>query len=107
MPIKTQPPRGSGCAPANCDVVRTGVALPQHLLDILVCPKSKQRMIYFPRGEANLTEEDAFVVCPASALRYRVENGVPVLLVDEAAAVTPDVLARLVARARSLGFPVP
>ena len=77
------------------------------LVDILVCPKSKQPMIYFPRGEQDRDEADGLLVCPASRLAYRVAAGVPVLLVDEARELTADEVARLVARARQLGLRVP
>ena len=74
------------------------------LLAILVCPKSKQPLIYFPRGEANQTEADAFLLCPTSRLRYRVDAGVPVLLVDEARELSDDDVQALVHRASALGL---
>jgi len=74
------------------------------LLAILVCPKSKQPLIYFPRGEANQTEADAFLLCPTSRLRYRVDEGVPVLLVDEARELSADDVKALVNRASALGL---
>jgi uncharacterized protein YbaR (Trm112 family) len=74
------------------------------LLAILVCPKSKQPLIYFPRGEANQTEADAFLLCPTSRLRYRVDEGVPVLLVDEARELSADDVKALVHRASALGL---
>lgn len=81
--------------------------LPPELVEILVCPKSKQRVIYFPRGEADQSEADAFVLCPASRLRYRIDQGVPVMLIEEATVVAPEVVARLVVLARSLGLAPP
>ena len=54
--------------------------LPEALVEIMVCPQSKQPLIYFPRGEDDASEAQAFLVCPASRLRYRVDAvGVPVL----------------------------
>jgi uncharacterized protein YbaR (Trm112 family) len=71
--------------------------LAQDLLDKLVCPKSKQPLVYF--------EADEVLLCPASRLRYRIEDGVPVLLVDEATEVSPDELERMLAKAKELGLP--
>jgi uncharacterized protein YbaR (Trm112 family) len=81
--------------------------LPSELLDVLVCPKSKQPLIYFPRGEADRDEADGFLLCPASRLRYAVQDGVPVMLVDEAAELAASVVDGLIARARALGLPHP
>jgi uncharacterized protein YbaR (Trm112 family) len=44
------------------------------LLEILACPKCKARV--------ELTEER--LVCVKCGLRYRVENGIPIMLIDEA-----------------------
>ena len=71
--------------------------LARELLDVLVCPKSKQPLVYF--------EQDGFLLCPASRLRYRIDDGVPVLLVDEATEVTPAEVDRLVKQAKELGLP--
>jgi uncharacterized protein YbaR (Trm112 family) len=81
--------------------------LPDALLEILVCPKSKQPLIYFPRGEADRDEADAFLLCPATRLRYSIQDGVPVMLVEEAASVDEVRVEALVARARQLGLRVP
>jgi uncharacterized protein YbaR (Trm112 family) len=81
--------------------------LPDDLLSVLACPKSKQPLIYFPRGTADSREEDAFLVCPASKLRYRVERGVPVLLADEAETLTDVQVSGLVTRAKELGLTIP
>ena len=77
------------------------------LAQIIVCPKSKQAMIYFPRGEADRDEADGFFLCPSSRLRYRIEGNVPVFLVEEATEVPAGEVERLVARARELKLPVP
>ncbi|MGE3769305.1 MAG: Trm112 family protein [Kofleriaceae bacterium] len=73
----------------------------------LVCPKSKQALIYFPRGEDNADEAQGFLLCPASRLRYRIDRGVPVLLVEEAETVADSVVIALVDRAKLLGLRVP
>jgi uncharacterized protein YbaR (Trm112 family) len=74
------------------------------LVAVLACPKSKQPVIYFPRGEENRDEASAFLFCPSSKLRYRVERGVPVMLVDEAIEVPDAAATALVARAKTLGL---
>jgi len=76
------------------------------LLEVLVCPKSKQPLVYFPRGEADRDEAAAFLLCPASRLRYPIQDGVPVMLVEEATELEPAAVETLVARARALGLPV-
>lgn len=73
------------------------MSLAQDLLDKLVCPKSKQPLVYF--------EAEQVLLCPVSRLRYRIEDGVPVLLVDEATEVSPDELERMLAKAKELGLP--
>ena len=77
------------------------------LVDILVCPKSKHPMIYFPRGERDRDEAEAFLLCPASRLSYRIDADVPILLVDEARELPAAEITRLIARARELGLRVP
>ena len=77
------------------------------LVEVLVCPKSKQPLIYFPRGEADRDEADGFLLCPSSRLRYPIQEGVPVMLVDEATVVDAATVDTLVARARQLGLHVP
>jgi uncharacterized protein YbaR (Trm112 family) len=81
--------------------------LPSELLEVLVCPKSKQPLVYFPRGEADRDEAAAFLLCPASRLRYPIQDGVPVMLVEEATELDPAAIDTLVARARALGLPLP
>jgi uncharacterized protein YbaR (Trm112 family) len=70
------------------------MALPRALVDQLVCPKSKQPLVYF--------EAEDFLLCPSSRLRYRIDGGVPVLLVDEATEVTGAEVDRLL---KELGLP--
>jgi uncharacterized protein YbaR (Trm112 family) len=81
--------------------------LPDELVTIMVCPRSKQPVVYFPRGEADRDEAEGFLFCPASRLRYPIQDGVPVMLVEEATEVSGSAADALVARARELGLPVP
>jgi uncharacterized protein YbaR (Trm112 family) len=52
------------------------------LLEILVCPASKDRLIY--RKEANE------LVSRKARLAYPIRDGIPIMLVDEARALTDE-----------------
>jgi uncharacterized protein YbaR (Trm112 family) len=68
--------------------------LDDKLLSILVCPED--------RGPLLLINDDELLYNPRLRRAYRIEDGIPVLLVDEAAAVTDDAEhERLLSRARS------
>ena len=68
-----------------------GTGLEAELLDILVCPESKRPLIYF--------EEDGFLFCPESKLKYRVDDGIPVMLIEEAERLSDEEAQALLARA--------
>ena len=50
--------------------------LKKELLDILACPKCK--------GELTYDADRARLDCPACRLRYRIEDDIPIMLIDEA-----------------------
>ena len=52
------------------------MALSAELKDILACPKCK--------GELEFHEEDGRIFCRTCRLSYRIEDDIPVMLVDEA-----------------------
>jgi uncharacterized protein YbaR (Trm112 family) len=52
--------------------------LDEELLEILVCPKCKGELEY-----RNAEGEEA-LLCHACRLRYAVEDGIPIMLIDEA-----------------------
>ena len=52
------------------------VALPAELKEILACPKCK--------GELEFREEEGEIRCHACRLAYRIDDGIPVMLVEEA-----------------------
>lgn len=52
------------------------MALDQMLLDILACPDDKGPLLYF--------ENDGFLYNPRLQRRYRIDDGIPVMLIDEA-----------------------
>jgi uncharacterized protein YbaR (Trm112 family) len=67
------------------------MALDPLLLEILVCPESKKPLLYF--------EAEGFLFCPESRLKYRIEDDIPVMLIEEAERVSEAEASNLVARA--------
>ncbi len=66
--------------------------LDDSLLSILVCPQD--------RGPLVLVAPDNLLYNPRLRRAYRIEDGIPVLLIDEARDVDEDEHARLMALAR-------
>ncbi len=67
--------------------------LDDKLLSILVCPDD--------RGSLLLIGDDEFLYNPRLRRAYRIEDGIPVLLIDESVAVTDDTEhERLLSRAK-------
>ena len=66
------------------------------LLDILACPEDKGPLYYFE------TEETLYN--PRLRRRYLIRDGIPIMLVDEAEAVTDAENDRLMARAEADGI---
>ena len=52
------------------------MAIDQELLDILACPKCK--------GDVQLENGGSALVCQNCRLKYRIEDDIPVMLIDEA-----------------------
>lgn len=52
------------------------MTLDKELLDILVCPSCKDELLYFPEQQA--------LFCESCSLRYRIEDDIPIMLIDEA-----------------------
>jgi hypothetical protein len=52
------------------------MALSEDLLSILVCPQCRGDLTYDKTGNT--------LTCPACKLRYRIEDDIPVMLVDQA-----------------------
>jgi uncharacterized protein len=66
--------------------------LDDSLLSILVCPQD--------RGPLVLVAPDDLLYNPRLRRAYRIEDGIPVLLIDEARDVDDDEHAELIARGR-------
>lgn len=72
------------------------MGLSKDLLDVLVCPETKQSLIYF--------EDEAFLFCPESRRKYRIDDGIPVMLIEEAEKLDEKTATELVATARQRGL---
>ena len=59
------------------------MTLPADLLEILVCPKCKDELEY----RTDPVEE---LVCNKCRLIYAVEDGIPIMLIDEASPLTEE-----------------
>jgi uncharacterized protein YbaR (Trm112 family) len=71
------------------------VSLDPLLLDVLACPVDKGPLLWF--------EDEDILYNPRLKKSYRVEDGVPVMLVDEAADVSDGEHDRLMAKAEKDG----
>lgn len=67
--------------------------LDPRLLEILACPDDKGPLYYFA--------DEASLYNPRLKRRYRIDDGIPVMLVDEAETVGDDEHARLLAKAEA------
>lgn len=72
------------------------MALDPKLLEILACPEDKGPLLYFEAEKALYNSR--------LKRRYRIENDIPVMLIDEAEAVADAEHDRLVALATSEGI---
>ena len=68
------------------------MALEDALLDILVCPIDKQGLLYFA--------DDAVLYNPRLRRRYRIQDGVPLMLAHQAVPVPEEEHHRLMKYAR-------
>jgi uncharacterized protein YbaR (Trm112 family) len=71
------------------------MALDPQLLDILACPEDKGPLLYF--------EDESSLYNPRLKRRYRIEDDIPVMLVDEAEQVDEAEDTRLLAKADADG----
>jgi len=52
------------------------MSIDKELLEILVCPKCKRKVIY--------AEKEDKLLCKHCKLKYRIEEGIPIMLPEEA-----------------------
>lgn len=72
------------------------MALDPHLLEILACPDDKGPLLYF--------EQEGWLYNPRLQRRYRIEDDIPVMLIDEAEAIDDAEHERLVGVAAERGI---
>ena len=72
------------------------MTLDARLLEILACPADKGPLLYF--------DDEQMLYNPRLRLRYRVEDGIPVMLTEEASTADDAEHARLVAKAEADGL---
>jgi uncharacterized protein YbaR (Trm112 family) len=72
------------------------MALDPKLLEILACPDDKGPLLYFP--------DEQSLYNPRLKRRYRIEDDIPVMLIDESEIVSDDEHQRLTAKAESEGI---
>lgn len=66
------------------------MALDQQLLDILACPEDKGPLFYL--------EDEQALFNPRLKRRYRIEDDIPVMLIDEAESLDESEIQRLLAK---------
>jgi len=66
------------------------------LLEILACPEDKGPLFYF--------EDEAILFNPRLARTYRIDEGIPVMLIDEATSIDDKEVKRLTAKAEAEGI---
>jgi uncharacterized protein YbaR (Trm112 family) len=72
------------------------MALDEQLLEILACPEDKGPLLYF-------ADEDA-LYNPRLQRRYRIDDDIPVMLIDEAEPADDTEHERLMAKAADQGI---
>lgn len=72
------------------------MTLDPKLLEILACPDDKGPLLYF-------ADEDT-LYNPRLLRRYRIQDGIPVMLIDESETVDDAENARLLAKAEAEGI---
>ena len=72
------------------------MTLSPELLAVLACPEDKGPLLYFG--------DEGGLYNPRLQRRYLITDGIPIMLIDEAEAVSDDEHAALVAKAESEGI---
>lgn len=72
--------------------------LDPRLLEILACPEDKGPLLYF--------EADGFLYNPRLRRRYEIDDGIPIMLIDEAAALDAEEHEAVMQRAAEAGIEV-
>lgn len=72
------------------------MSLDPRLLQILACPDDKGPLYYF--------DDEQFLYNPRLHRRYAIDDGIPIMLIDEATTVTDDEHARIMALVAERGL---
>ena len=72
------------------------MALDQQLLEILACPEDKGPLLYF--------EDEDILYNPRLKRSYRIEEDIPVMLIDEATSADDAEHERLTSKASAAGI---
>lgn len=72
------------------------MALDPQLLEILACPQDKGPLLYF--------EDENALYNPRLQRRYAIDEGIPIMLIEEAESVDGPEHDRLVAKAEAQGI---
>ena len=72
------------------------MTLSAELLAVLACPEDKGPLLYFG--------DDGGLYNPRLQRRYLISDGIPIMLIDEAEAVSDDDHAALIAKAEAEGI---
>jgi uncharacterized protein YbaR (Trm112 family) len=83
-------------------VVGRRMRLQDDLLSVMVCPISKQPLIYFPDGVG--ADASPFLLSPSAKARFAISSGIAVLLPEEAHILSDEDTVRLTALGRQCGI---
>lgn len=72
------------------------MSLDPRLVEILACPEDKGPLLYF--------ESDGFFYNPRLRRRYEIDDGIPIMLIDEATTLDDETHAQVMARAAGAGI---
>ena len=70
--------------------------LDPRLVEILACPEDKGPLLYF--------EADGFLYNPRLRRRYEIDDGIPIMLIDEATTLDGDEHDQVMQRAAEAGI---
>ena len=70
--------------------------LDPRLVEILACPEDKGPLLYFAA--------DGFLYNPRLRRRYEIDDGIPIMLIDEATALDADEHGQVMQRAAEAGI---
>ncbi|MDE0652623.1 MAG: Trm112 family protein [bacterium] len=72
------------------------MVLDPRLVEILACPEDKGPLLYF--------EADGFLYNPRLRRRYEIDDGIPIMLIDEATTLDADGHDEVMQRAAEAGI---